>query len=189
MSLSLLTEMVRAVDSAIVFPLLRLPQLTNGKGAGADDTLLRIEGIFSSHETDLPFMLRIKTRFLDFPDKNSIRFTWHEEIEPQVLEANHRYQLLTLPEVRVERFSFELECYKSTSITRLTGFGPVAAERLVMSVDCDSFYLRITSEGLKNVQSLPLAAGDLMQKLDQVISPLLNFSIMTDYQAHQKELA
>ncbi len=174
----------------MITPLLRPAPLVDIKGGGANEALFSVSGSIlpAEEEERLPLTFRISTTFYDFAEKDHIRFSVREYYDPPLENAGERFQLFLRPDLEVERVAASIEFFKSTIVTRMTGFGPVAAERLTLEASADALRVEISADGLESIQTLPLTHREVLEALDKIVSVRYGYSILADYKHHQEEL-
>ncbi len=187
-SQSKLSEFTSEFWPLILQPLLAVASLLDQKGGAKDDTLLRLEGQLLLEEEPVPFSYHITTKFLDYPSKNQIRFSWGHTCSIEELEALSVLDICQKQDVLITSFVFSLECFQSNMLTRLSGFGPVVAETLQLEISRSSLNVRVTTEATNSPKSLPFKAEEVFEKISSLLERYYQFKLQSDYTTLQGEL-
>ena len=179
---SLATTLASLVAELIIAPLLSSQYLTNLKGAGSNDYLLKIEATLAIQQESLPLIYEIRSSFFDFPSRDSIRSSWANYCNLAEFQEMTLQELLALDNIKIHTVSLALDIFAATMLTKISTFGPVVREMLRFDWHSNKYTLLIDAEGLKDEFQLPLSYEDIFHKLDLIIKNQSSLSIVNEYQ-------
>lgn len=128
------------------------------------------------------FKVDCRTKFSTFEGDHHIVYTpemiRHGVIPPWAdLKALGR-----LFPLEITHFRMGLEFFRSGFFTNMLGFAPSVVEILLVEADQKKMVLEIHGDAHKTRSEPPLTRRGLFDKLNDVLSPILGFSLAQDYQ-------
>ena len=185
-------QFLELIDSVLLQPIISTNLLTDLRGCLADQAICTLTGTIDNGSEQLPLTFSITTKFYDFPSRNEIRHQHatlsNAELATTLSAPTTLSEIGALPGLAIERISIGIELFTSTILTRLSGFGPIAAERVVLELLATKLQISIEAEALATTMSLPLLRDDILGKLTAIIKSRYQFSLISDYTRHQGEL-
>lgn len=136
----------------------------------------------TSPPADSPFIFALTTHFSGFLGaqhiEHGVELQRQGELPAFVQFANAARAVPI--ELRCMRLGVNL--FRGKYLSSFLGFSPVVTESLLIHAIGSRLHLRIEADSLPTRSTLPLAKGDLLQRLNALLLSIFEFSVIDDYQ-------
>ncbi|MCB9029478.1 MAG: hypothetical protein H6619_00365 [Deltaproteobacteria bacterium] len=154
-----------------------------GIDSKSKEKLLSIRGeVFLSETERDPFELDILTHFQEFDGVHHIKHSL-EEIRagslPNFVQTQNLGRVFPL---NLTEWSIGLEIFESRR-TLVLGYAPQATQSLEIKCSVDKLEIEISTESQEKKETLPLQKLNLLEKLDKILSDVINLRISDSWKA------
>lgn len=159
--------------SAIIVPLFpEGEKIVDYKGRDIIDDkeseVLRIDGVLCSPDGDEPFYLTLNTRFEEFRGKHHIIYQANK-CSFNIWDGLPAEQIFRAIPIKISKFRFGIEKFRSNHISSFIGFIPTVTERLWGDLTPEGGTILIKAEGLKTNNDVPFLDDGVIYKLNELI--------------------
>lgn len=127
------------------------------------------------------FQWALITEYSDMPKGGHIRHKVKSRQQTSAAQNIFISDLLAIPQIKLEYFWIGCELFYPNFFSSSLGLAPLAREKFCLQLGAEKLELLIDSSGLASCSSLPLQKDNLFDRISDLLTAVVQFSLKADY--------